>query len=243
MHSRHDEALADHGTARELALTGRRYPRFVLLLIAMLAELTLAPFIELLPRGLVLVELVTTSVLLAALAIAGSHPIAVLLFSGALIVDLAASVSADTFTAAAAHALRLVFLCYVVALVIRRVLADRAVSLDTVAGAACAYMLLGIVWGEFFMLLEICRPGSFHVPSAWTQGAGRSLRSSLMYFSFATLTTVGYGAIHPNDPAAGSICTSEALIGQLYLAIMIARLVGLHISRTGGAGNDRGTSA
>jgi Ion channel len=244
MHSRHDQALADRGTAPgRLALTGQRYPRFVLLLIAMLAELTLAPFIELLPRGFLLVELVTAAVLLAALAVAGSHRIALLLFSAAFIVHLAATASADRVIVLAADAFRLIFLCYVVALVIHRVLTDRAVSLDTVAGAACAYMLLGVVWGDLFMLLESWHPGSFHVPLAWTQGTGRTLRSSLMYFSFATLTTVGYGSIHPNDPAAGSICAAEALIGQLYLAIMIARLVGLHTSRTGSAGNDHGTSA
>jgi hypothetical protein len=132
---------------------------------------------------------------------------------------------------AAAHALRLTFLLYVVGLVVRRVLTDRAVTLDTVAGAACAYMLLGLVWGELFLLLEIWRPGSFHLPPTWTQDSMRGLRSTLMYFSFATLTTVGYGEIHPNEPAAGSLCAAEGLIGQLYLAIMIARLVGLHTSR------------
>ena len=209
----------------------------------MLADLTLAPFIELLPRGFLMVELVTASVLFAALAVAGSQRITLLLFSAALIVHLAATASADAVIIMAADAFRLIFLCYVVALVIYRVLADRAVSLDTVAGAACAYMLLGVVWGDLFMLLESWRPGSFHVPPAWTHGTGRTVRSSLMYFSFATLTTVGYGEIHPNDPAAGSICASEALIGQLYLAIMIARLVGLHTSRTGSAGNDHGTPA
>lgn len=209
----------------------------------MLADLTLAPFIELLPRGFLLVQIVTASVLFAALAVAGSHRTALVLFSGALIAHLAATASADTGIVLAADAFRLIFLCYVVALVIYRVLADRAVTLDTLAGAACAYMLLGIVWGDLFLLLESWRPGSFHVPLAWTQGTGRTIRSSLMYFSFATLTTVSYGSIHPNDPAAGSICAAEALIGQLYLAIMIARLVALQTSRRGSAGDDHGTPA
>jgi multisubunit Na+/H+ antiporter MnhF subunit len=237
MRSSHDEARADRGTAVELVLTGRRLPRFALLLAAMLAELTLAPFIDMLPRGLALVQALTTMVLLAALAVAGSRRLAVLLFAGALLVHLAASLFTGSVLTAAAHALRLVFLCYVVGLVFRRVLADRAVTLDTVAGAACAYMLLGLVWGDLFMLLESWRPGSFHMPATWTQGSDRTLRSSLVYFSFATLTTVGYGEIHPNDPAAGSLCAAEALVGQLYLTIMIARLVGLHTSR---AASDRG---
>src|SRR4029453_14957812 len=59
MPSIHDEARADRGTAVELVLTGRRLPRFALLLTAMLAELTLAPFINMLPGGLVLVQMIT----------------------------------------------------------------------------------------------------------------------------------------------------------------------------------------
>ena len=62
-------------------------------------------------------------------------------------------------------------------------------------------------------------------------GPGRDLRAALMYFSFSTLTTLGYGDIHPTDPAAGGLCAAEALIGQLYVAIMIARMVGLHTSQ------------
>jgi hypothetical protein len=243
MHSGHDGALADRGTAVELVLTGRRYPRFLLLLIAMLSELTIAPFLELLPSGPVLVQLVTGSVLLAALAVAGSRRIAVSLFSAALLVHLTAAVRPDAVILAAAHAFRLVFLCYVVGLVLYRVLTHRAVTLDTVAGAACVYLLLGLVWGDLFLVLESWRPGSFHVPGDWIVGSAGSLRAPLVYFSFATLTTVGYGDIHPNDPPAGSLCAAEAVIGQLYLAIMIARLVGLHATRTGGAGDHHRTPA
>jgi multisubunit Na+/H+ antiporter MnhF subunit len=241
MHSGHDGALADRGTAVELVLTGRRSPRFLLLLIAMLSELTLAPFIELLPDGPVLVQLVTGSVLFAAVAVAGSRRIAITLFSAALLVHLTAAVRPDAAILAAAHALRLVFLCYVVMLVLYRVLTDRAVTLDTVAGAACGYMLLGLVWGDLFFLLESWRPGSFSVPPEWLKGSAGTLRATLNYFSFATLTTVGYGGIRPNDPPTGSLCAAEALIGQLYLAIMIARLVGLHATRTGGAGDHHRT--
>jgi voltage-gated potassium channel len=231
MRSSNDGSRADRGTAVELVLTGRRLPRFALLLAAMLAELIVVPFIDMLPRGLLLVEALTAAVLVAALAVAGSNRLGVGLFTGALLLHVASTVFVGAPLATAAQVFRLVFLCYVVGLVFRRVLADRAVTLDTVAGAACAYMLLGVVWGTLFLLLESWRPGSFHVPATWTQSPGGDLRTSMMYFSFATLTTLGYGEIHPNDPAGGSLCAAEALVGQLYLAIMIARLVGLHTSR------------
>ena len=54
---------------------------------------------------------------------------------------------------------------------------------------------------------------------------------ALTYFSFVTLTSVGYGDIHPNDAGAGGVCAAEAIVGQLYLAIMIARLVGIWVTR------------
>jgi len=105
----------------------------------------------------------------------------------------------------AAETFRLVFLCYVLWLVVRRVLRDRTITLDTIAGAACAYFLLGMIWADLFFVLERLRPGSFKVPATWTIGSDRDLRAALAYFSFATLTTLGYGDIHPNDPAAACV--------------------------------------
>jgi hypothetical protein len=124
----------------------------------------------------------------------------------------------------------LLFLCYVVAILVWRVLRDRIVTLDTLACAACAYIFLGVVWGDLYVLVEYWRPGSFNIPSSFAIGPERDLRAALMYFSFITLTTVAYGTIHPTDPGVGMLCAAEALIGQLYLAIMIARMVGLHIA-------------
>ena len=212
-------------------VTQARAPRFGILLLAMLAELTLAPFIIMATGTLTIARWVGALVLLAALSVAGSHRVAIALFSGALIFHLASMVSETTAVGAAAETFRLLFLSYVFGLIVWRVLHDRIVTLDTVAGAACAYFLLGVVWGDLFLLVDRWRPGSFAIPTGWMVGPGRDLRSALMYFSFATLTTLGYGDIRPTDAAAGSLCAAEAFIGQLYLAIMIARMVGLYTSQ------------
>ena len=214
--------------------TEPRSPRFGVLLVAMLAELTVGPFIVMATGTLLIARLLGMIVLVAALWVVGAQRTSVFLFIGAVAFHLASMMSDASFAGAGAEAFRFVFLTYVLALIVRRVLRDRTVTLDTVAGAACAYFLLGVIWGELFLMVERWHPGSFEVPSAWLVGPGRDLRASLMYFSFATLTTVGYGDIHPTDPAAGSLCTAEALIGQLYLAIMIARMVGLHASQRSG---------
>jgi hypothetical protein len=206
-------------------------PRFGFLLTAMVAELTLGPLIVMGTQSLATVRLLAAVVLLAALTVAGSRRIAVVLFAIALAAHGLSIVSPRTDIAAVSEAARFVFLCYVVAVLVRRVMRDRVVTLDTVAGAACSYMLLGWVWGELFTLVERWRPGSFIIPAGWATGPGRDLRATLMYFSFATLTTVGYGDIHPSNPASGVLCAAEALVGQLYLAIMIARMVGLHTAQ------------
>ncbi len=229
-----NETLTGGASPARPGTTEPRSPRFGVLLVAMLAELTVGPFIIMATGTLLIARLLGMIVLVAALLVVGAHGTAVFLFVGALIFHLASMASDASVVAALAEAFRFVFLTYVLALILRRVLRDRRVTLDTVAGAACAYFLLGVIWGELFLLVERWRPGSFAVPSTWMVGSARDLRSSLTYFSFATLTTVGYGDIHPTDPAAGSLCTAEALIGQLYLAIMIARMVGLHTSQRSG---------
>jgi hypothetical protein len=206
-------------------------PRYGFLLAAMIAELTLGPLIVMGTNSVVIVRVIGGVVLLAALVVAGSRGVPVILFTAALVSHVVSSFSPRTDLAAAAEAARLVFLCYVLLIVVRHVVRHRVITFDTVAGAACAYMLIGWVWGELFMLVERWRPGSFVIPSSWVTGPGGDMRAALMYFSFATLTTVGYGDIHPSNPASGVLCASEALIGQLYLAIMIARMVGLQISQ------------
>ncbi|MBZ5688547.1 MAG: potassium channel family protein, partial [Acidobacteriia bacterium] len=109
------------------------------------------------------------------------------------------------------------------------------VTTDTIAGAACAYTLLAMLWGNLYVLLEIVHPGSFAIPAPWRMELSGDLAPALLYFSFMTLTTVGYGDITPQWAGAGGLAAAEAVVGQLYLAITIARLVGLHISQRNAA--------
>jgi hypothetical protein len=222
------------GLMRELEPTARRLPGFVFLLAAMLVELMVVPMLATTAAGLRTARMVAAIVLLAALSVVGLHRASLALFIPALIAHLLASYTSASFFTVASAALRLLFLCYVVALIVWRVLYARTVTFDTIAGAACAYVLLGLVWGGIYVLVEHWRPGSFAMPSTWKVGPDQDLQVALTYFSFVTLTTVAYGVVHPADPATGGLCVAEALVGQLYLAIMIARLVGLHISQRPG---------
>jgi len=107
-------------------------------------------------------------------------------------------------------------------------------DVNRLMGALCIYLLLGVIWGTFYILLEIVSPGSFHGLDA---EAPTKHSSELFYFSFVTLTTLGYGDITPEQPMVRTLAYLEAIIGQMYIAVLIAGLVGTHIAnRPGGVG-------
>jgi hypothetical protein len=108
------------------------------------------------------------------------------------------------------------------------VLRRERVTLDTVLGAVCAYLLLGATWGLLYDLLALIQPLSFRGPEPGTAAQSLSLADSL-YFSYVTLTTVGYGDIVPTTVHARTLVWTEAVTGQIYIAVLVARLVSLQI--------------
>lgn len=91
------------------------------------------------------------------------------------------------------------------------------------------YLLLGLLWALGYQLIETLLPGSFRFMEEH-DAAGSFIKHGFAYFSFVTLTTVGYGDITPVHPIARTAAIGEALVGQLYPAILIGRLVSLQIS-------------
>jgi len=214
-----------------LHLTFDRTPRFVVLLVGILAELMVAPLFSRSDIGLHAAQITTSLILIAALWAVGAQGASVGLFVVAIIAHLVDSYWGGAAVHVVALALRVVFLSYATALIVRRIMTRPDVTMDTIAGAACAYTMLALVWGNAYVLLEFLRPDSFVIPAAWRVGASGEPTVALIYFSFITLTTVGYGDIAPQWPGAGGLAAAEAIVGQLYLGITIARLVGLHISQ------------
>jgi hypothetical protein len=205
-------------------------PAFSILLVAMLVDLLMGLLLATTAAGVPAARAAGAIVLTAALYATGVRRRGIVfLFAAALIAQLMAGRWSHPPIVTAATALRLVFLCYVVAIILWRILHDSRVTLDTVAGTACVYMLFGFAWANVYMLVEGWRPGSLVIPDAFL-GPERNPGAALTYFSFVTLTTLGYGIVHPANPGVGGVCIIEALVGQLYLAIMIARMVGLHIA-------------
>ncbi len=96
-------------------------------------------------------------------------------------------------------------------------------------GAVAAYLLIGMIWSLAYYLVTLWVPEAFSVQGSLTSGNRESLQSKLFYFSFVTLTTLGYGDIVAVHPTVRMLVILEGVIGQLYPAILIARLVSLQV--------------
>lgn len=108
------------------------------------------------------------------------------------------------------------------------------VSTHRVMGGVAAYLVIGLTWAFGYRLLTEVRPEAIHFQSS-PVGIPTGEPSRLIYFSFATLTSLGYADAYPVHRIARSLTMAEALIGQLYPAILIATLVGLSLQTRAGA--------
>jgi hypothetical protein len=127
------------------------------------------------------------------------------------------------------------FFGYAIWMMLVFIFASRRVTFNTVCASLCVYLLLGLVWGLIYSTVDVVSPGDF----TWTvtEKPAPVLRvgrgdPAVLYFSFATLTTLGYGDIVPTAPLTRMLASLEAVAGQLYLAVLVARLVGLHIAHS-----------
>lgn len=130
---------------------------------------------------------------------------------------------------------RLVYYLLIFGSIMGYVLSSSPVTGNKIAGAISAYLLMGVVWAVIYSLFHLLQPGSFAIPEALQPQRFQGLWS--IYFSFTTLTTLGYGDITPRLPAVRSYAVMEAVCGQIFLAVLIARLVALQIvhSKEGGS--------
>lgn len=118
------------------------------------------------------------------------------------------------------------FLLQMLIMIARHIRTETEVTADLIMGAACGYLLLGLVWAYGYNFLALIQPNAF-------DGAENPHQQiwPYIYYSFVTLTTLGYGDITAATDQARALSILEAIFGQLYLAILIARLVGLHAAQ------------
>jgi hypothetical protein len=206
--------------------------RFFSLLVSIVFFFAVVPFLEGFVGLRMLVDVFLTLMLLSGIQAASRSRRAVLV-SAMLAIPMFLSIWASY--SGPVPLLRLVgsgfgflFFAYMAVLILRHIFRVEEVTRDVIHGALVVYLLLGILWGFLYALLEGLRPGSFGIPPGFI-GENRLL---FIYYSFITLTTLGYGDITPLTAPACSLSLLEAALGQIYLAVLVARLVGLHISQS-----------
>jgi voltage-gated potassium channel Kch len=123
----------------------------------------------------------------------------------------------------------LLFVGIVAATVTAQAFREGRITAHRICGAVVVYLLLGLMWSFAYHLIALQFPGAFSLSALLEPDTG-SLQAKLTYFSFVTLTTVGYGDITAVHPVARPLVILEALTGQLFPAILIARLVSLEIA-------------
>ncbi len=170
-------------------------------------------------RGLV-IDVGLSVLLLAGVAAVSPHPavraVLFVLVVGALVVRW------GPFSAPAMAGAALVTVVAMTFVVLVQAFRAGPVNIHRIQGAVAAYLLLGLAWALAYESVALLAPGAFSAASQ-----AEPDRQRFIYFSFVTLTTVGYGDITPVHPVARSLAVAEALTGQLYPAILLARLVSL----------------
>jgi hypothetical protein len=131
------------------------------------------------------------------------------------------------------HVVAALFLGFAVAIVLRTIHKEVSVSADAIYGAICGYLLVGLAFGHLYCLTEALNPGSFHVSEPFSTPSQLDDRHHFMltYFSFVTLTSVGYGDILPGSGTVRSLAVVEAIFGQFYIAVLIGELIGKRVSQ------------
>src|SRR5215831_5015016 len=141
----------------------------------------------------------------------------------------------DTAAGAAAFSIAEVLLLFVTLSQLRSVLKQREVTGETISMAVSIYLLLGFAWVFLYAIIFYLNPDSFGGLALAKSGypvAVRHLFPVLGYFSLTTLSTIGFGDITPLTLQARYAAVAEGITGQFYMAILVARLVSLQMSRT-----------
>lgn len=122
-------------------------------------------------------------------------------------------------------------ICFHVSILVvalRSVYREPKITADGVFAAMCGYVLLGVAFGHVYCIVEVVAPGSFKMDDSLTRS---DEHLALTYFSFITLATVGYGDVLPVKLLARSVATVEAVVGQFYIAVLVADLIGKRLAQ------------
>ena len=120
------------------------------------------------------------------------------------------------------------FLLVAISFTMKQVAIGSEINANRIVGAICVYLLLGVIWAMAYTLIDAVSPGSF---AGFSPMDDLGWDSEWLYFSFVTMTTLGYGDILPVSATARGLAYMQAVVGQFYIAVLVAGLVGAYVSK------------
>ena len=217
----------------------RRVESYAALLAMLVAWIFVFPLFATGSFGSLIVgEVVFAGLLLAGVNLAAGRRAEMrllLVLAGAILVDTTLvylGAIPGNVTRIALEALRIPFLLLVTWVILRHALKSSTVSFDTILGAVCAYLLIAALFAVAYRLVALTDAGALRVVLEPIVDPSRAAvsRDPFLYFSVVTLTTLGYGDVLPVSPAARALAQIEAVVGQLYVAVVLAWLVGMYMA-------------
>ena len=215
------------------AAASTKFPkhRFLILLCVLLFFVVAAPFIDALIEQHVFIDIFMTFVFIAAMysivkkkkhiviGVLLALPMIISVWLGYFIKSITILVIGELFG--------IMFIGFAIFGLIEFILAAEDITKEVLFAAIIIYLLLALMWSFGYMVLETIVPGSFNIP-----GASMAVEQFVfLYYSFVTITTLGYGDITPATHQAGAMSILEAIVGQIYLVVLVAFLVGMYVSR------------
>ena len=209
------------------------------LLVALVVFLAVVPFLPGEDRDGLSARMVWTSLIVAGLFRASERRIflwSALIVAVPSLVDRWFDLPGD---AAVAPVLAAIFVFLVAAHILADIFSRDQIGVDQIVGGINVYLLIALAFGRLHLAAALHREdaymmGEFPLPE-WCAMAGQGLEDTLLYFSFTTITTLGYGDVLPASHLARVLATGEAVLGQLFIAILIARLVSIYSRPVPGA--------
>ncbi len=208
--------------------------RYTFLLCGLMLIFALSPIANEFSSGYLITSVLSVWILVASLYAVWSSKrylrIIATLGILSLVFQLVRIAEESSFVVGASLFVQILFFLAITWTLLRRLFTAKKVSTDTILGVISVYFLIGLTWGFIYQTIELISPAAFsHTVATSGSSALANMDSSFFYFSFISMTTVGYGDIVPLHPVARSFAMLQGIAGQMYIAILVARLVALHI--------------
>ena len=233
------QPTASSRTWRQKLYRGAGLGNYGWLLIALIATISVGPLLQDHSVGVRFTDVISGFVVVAGVMLATAGRVH-LLIVGSIGVIMMVSSFVDPFvgtiaTGVIAGVAGFFFLGYILIIILHDVFKQPVVSTDTLVGSVCGYLILAALFASVYSVAVLLDPNAFLISKELEVPPNELHRQGthfgvLTYYSIVTLTTVGYGDIVPANYVTRAAVSIEAISGQIYLTVIVARLVGLHLS-------------